>query len=255
MEKSLKSQKRKKVWENIKRNKMVYVFLLPAVLLVFLFNYVPLPGLIIAFLDYDPFLGFKSDWVGFANIKELFQIPEFTKSIGNTVWLSTLGLLIQFPLPIIFALMLNELKNVPFKKFTQTVSYLPHFLSAIAVVGIVITLASNYGIINDIYVKMGGERTLWLTKQELFVPIVITLGVWQGLGWSSIIYLASIPGIATTAIMLFILSIGSLFQSNFDLIYGLQNAFINFEVISTTIYKKGITQGNYSMSTALGFVQ
>lgn len=282
MEKSLKSQKRKKVWENIKRNKMVYVFLLPAVLLVFLFNYVPLPGLIIAFLDYDPFLGFKSDWVGFANIKELFQIPEFTKSIGNTVWLSTLGLLIQFPLPIIFALMLNELKNGPFKKFTQTVSYLPHFLSAIAVVGIVITLASNYGIINDIYVKMGGERTLWLTKQELFVPIVITLGVWQGLGWSSIIYLASIagidsslyeaaiidgagklrqciyitiPGIATTAIMLFILSIGSLFQSNFDLIYGLQNAFIDFEVISTTIYKKGITQGNYSMSTALGFVQ
>lgn len=285
MQSNTASEKRKKIWENIRRNKIIYLFLLPAFITVLIFSYLPMPGLILAFLDYDVFLGFKSPWVGLDNIKALFTIPDFTKSIVNTVTLSSLGLLINFPLPIIFALLLNELKNGLFKKFTQTVSYLPHFLSTIAVVGIATTVLSYYGMLNDFLTAVGGEnyeRTLFLTKQNLFVPIVIFLQAWKGLGWSSIIYLATIsgidpslyeaaiidgagklrqcwyitlPGISTTAIMLFILNIGSLFASDFDLIYSLQNPYIDFEVISTIIYKKGITQGNYHMSTALGFVQ
>lgn len=277
--------KKKEILNNIKRNKTVYLLLLPAIILVFIFNYIPLPGLIISFMDFDMFLGFKSPWVGFSNIKEIFLIPEFTKSILNTVWLSTLGLLIQFPLPIIFALLINEIKNGFFKRFTQTVSYLPHFLSTIAIIGMASSILSNYGVVNDIRVALHGSdtvRELYLTKQSLFVPIVIFLSVWKELGWSSVIYLASIagidaslyeaavidgvgkwkqcihitlPAISQTIIMLFILKIGSFFQSNFDLIYRLQNAFIDFEVISTTIYKKGITQGAYSISTAFGFVQ
>ena len=279
-----KKKKRQKTWSAIKRHKVAYLFLFPAVLGVFVFGYVTMPGMLLAFMDYDIFLGFKSPWVGFENVKRLFEIPEFTKSIVNTLKLSSLSKLINTPLVIIFALMINELKNGFFKRFTQTVSYLPHFLSTIAVVGIATTVLSFYGMINDfrVWLNADAERVLWLTKQELFIPIVLFIGTWKGIGWGSIIYLATIagidpslyeaaiidgagkfrqcwhitlPGISTTAIMLFILGIGSLFSSNFDLIYSLQNPYIDFEVISTVIYKKGITQGNYHMSSALGFVQ
>lgn len=269
----------------IKKNKMLYLFLVPGIVLTLIFSYVPLPGLIISFMDYDMFAGFKSPWVGLENFKEIFTIAEFTKSIKNTLWLSFLNILIGQPLPIIFALMLNELKNGYFKRFTQTVSYLPHFLSTIAVIGLATSIFSEYGIINDIRVALGGagtERVLFLTLQKLFVPNLLFIGTWQGLGWNSIIYLAAIsgvdsslyeaaivdgagklrqcwhitiPAISQTVIMLLILSIGGLFNSNFEMIYGLQNAYIDYEVISTVIYKQGITQGDYSISTAFGFLQ
>lgn len=272
-------------WTSIKKNPMLYAFLLPAMILVFIFNYLPLPGLFIAFLDFDMFEGFSSPWVGLENIKQIFTLPQFVKSIKNTVFLSTLGLVITFPLPIIFALMLNELKNGLFKRFTQTVSYLPHFLSYIAVIGMVSSIFSEYGIVNDIKLMLfgaGTDRSLYLTNQSLFVPLVMFISVWKTLGWSSIIYLASIsgvdpslyeaaiidgagklrqcwhitlPSISQTIIMLFILQVGNLFKSNFDLIYGLQNVYIDFEVVSTVIYKQGITAGNYSISTAFGLVE
>lgn len=264
---------------------MLYIFLIPAIVLVFIFSYCPLPGLLMSFMDYDMFKGFHSDWVGFDNIIKIFTMPELSKAILNTLWLSFLGIVIGFPLPIIFALMLNELNDGKFKRFTQTVSYLPHFLSTIAVIGIVVSLFSEYGIVNDIRVWLFGEdttRELFLTKQGMFVPNIMFWSNWKGLGWSSIIYLAAIsgidaslyeaaivdgagkfrqcwyitlPSISTTVIMLLILRIGSLFNSDFDLIYGLQNIYIDYEVISTVIYKRGITGGDYSISTAFGFVQ
>ena len=278
------AEKRKKTWINIKKNKIAYLFLLPAVLSFIIFNYIPMPGMLLAFMDYDIFLGFKSPWVGFLNIKRLFEIPEFTQSILNTLKISLLNKAINDPLVIIFALMMNELKNGLFKRFTQTVSYLPHFLSTIAVVGIATSVMSYYGMLNDLRIWMDADaqRVLWLTKQELFIPIIIFLGGWKGLGWGSIVYLATLsgidpslyeaaiidgagkarqcwhitlPGLSRVIIMCFIMGIGHLFSSNFDLIYSLQNPYIDFEVISTVIYKKGITQGNYHMSTALGFVQ
>lgn len=278
------AEKRKKTWINVKKNKIAYLFLLPAVLSVLIFNYIPMPGMLLAFMDYDIFLGFKSPWIGFENIKRLFEIPEFTQSIINTLKISLLNKAINDPLVIIFALMMNELKNGLFKRFTQTVSYLPHFLSTIAVVGIATSVMSYYGMLNDLRIWMDADaqRVLWLTKQELFIPIIIFLGGWKGLGWGSIVYLATLsgidpslyeaaiidgagkarqcwhitlPGLSRVIIMCFIMGIGHLFSSNFDLIYSLQNPYIDFEVISTVIYKKGITQGNYHMSTALGFVQ
>lgn len=272
-------------FEYFKRHWMLYLFLLPGMLLVFIFNYIPLPGLYISFLDYDYLLGFKSSFVGFQNFIEIFKIPEFSQSIINTLQISVLNLIIVFPIPIIFALMLNEISKGFFKRFVQTVSYLPHFLSWIAVIGITTSVLGSYGIVNDIRVAIWGEgveRTLYLTKQELFVPIVIILNIWKTLGWNSIIYLAAIsgidaslyeaaiidgagkfkqcihitiPSILPTIVILFVLQIGRLFQSNFELIYGLQNVFINYEVISTMIYKQGITQGNYAISTAFGFMQ
>jgi putative aldouronate transport system permease protein len=274
-----------KLIRKLKKHFFIYLLLLPAVVLTFFFCYLPMPGLIIAFMEYDIFKGFSSPFVGLTNIKEIFTLPLFQKATLNTLKLSILNLIIVFPAPIIFALLLNEIKNKLFKRFVQTVSYLPHFLSWIAIIGIMYSIYSTYGIINDLRVAFGGEETeriMFLSKQALFVPNVIILSLWKGVGWSSIIYLSAIsginpelyesafvdgagkfkqcihitiPGILPTAVMLFILAIGNLFKDNFDLIYGLQNAFIDFETISTLVYKQGIVSGNYSMATALGFVQ
>ncbi len=284
--KTNKSQKDKgSGWAYFKRHKQIYLFLLPALVLVIIFHYIPLMGLSVAFLDYDVFLGMKSPFIGFDNFVRILTMPQFTQAIWNTLKISLLNIAVGFPLPIIFALLLNELSKGFFKRFTQTVSYLPHFLSTIAIVGIATTLLSNYGVVNDIRVAAGGEgteRILFLTLQKLFVPNVITLGTWQSFGWNSVIYLATIsgidmdlyeaatidgagkfkqswyitvPSIMNVVIIMLILRIGHLFASNFDLIYGLQNVYIDFEVISTLVYKQGITQGDYATATALSFMQ
>lgn len=269
----------------IKKNKGKYMFLLPGLILAILFGYIPLPGLYMAFVDYNPFRGiFGSPFVGLENIKSIFMIPEFFKAITNTLLLSGINLFLIFPLPIIFALLLNEVRCKTLKRLTQTFSYLPHFISTIAVVGIATTLYGGSGIVNDLRVALFGEETgriLFLGQQEFFVPNIVILTIWQSVGWNTVIYLSGISGIdpslyeaaivdgagkmrqcwhitlpslRTTIIMLFVLQVGQMFTSNFDLIYGLQNVFIDFEVISTVIYKQGITQGNYSVATAFSFV-
>ena len=269
----------------LKKNKMTYMFLIPGIILTLVFCYIPMGGLYIAFVDYNPFEGIMgSPFVGLENVKEIFQIPAMSKAIFNTLKLSLLNLALVFPLPLIFALLLNEIRNIRFKRFVQTVSYLPHFISTIAVVGIATTLYSSSGIINDIRVALFGaetERILFLSLQDFFVPNILILTVWQSIGWSSILYLSALSGIdpelyeaavidgagkfrqcrhitlpclSTTIIMLLVLQIGGLFTSNFDLIYGLQNTFIDFEVISTAVYKQGIENGNYPVATALSFL-
>lgn len=270
---------------SFKRDVSLYLMLLPAIVLMFVFAYLPMPGILIAFMDYDVFDGFRSQWVGWANFKELFSLPLFTKSTYNTVYLSFLNLVIVFPAPLVFSLLLNEIKFNPFKRVVQTVSYLPHFLSWIAVIGMAQSVYGTYGIINDIRIALlgeGAERIRLLSLQSFFIPNIIILSLWKGVGWSSIIYLAAIsgidsqlyeaahvdganklqqciyitiPSIIPTFVMLFLLQIGNIFRDNFDLIYGLQNAYIDFETISTVIYKQGIQNGNYSMSAAIGLFQ
>lgn len=268
-----------------KKSMFLYVLVLPAIIMTIWINYLPMFGISVAFMDYDLFLGFKSPWIGFENFKELFSLPMFTKATFNTVYLSFLNLFIVFPLPVIFALLLNEIKCSAYKRIVQTVSYLPHFLSWIAVIGMAQSVYSSYGIINDLRVMMfgeGTERIRFLASQSFFIPNVIILSVWKEIGWSSIVYLAAItgidpqlyeaasvdganrfqqcmkitlPSILPTVVMLFVLKIGGLFRDNFDLIYGLQNSYIDFETISTITYKQGITAGNYSMATAIGLFQ
>lgn len=272
-------------WVYFNKHKETYMFLVPGLILVILFCYIPLAGLSVAFLDYNVFKGMASPFVGFENFKNIFTMPEFTKAIWNTALLGILNVVVKFPMPILFALMLNELKNGIFKRFTQTVSYLPHFISTIAVVGLASSMFSTYGIVNDIRVALGGEETerlLFLTFQDWFVPMNVGLTIWKTIGWSAVIYLATIsgidpglyeaaiidgagrfkqcihitiPSILGTVVILLILEIGNLFRSNFDMIYGLQNAFIDFEVISTVVYKQGIEAGDYSTSTALSLME
>ena len=264
----------------VKKHWPIYMFLLPMLVLSFIFQYIPYSGLRMAFMDYNIILGYDSPYNGFDNFIELFRNEGMLKALVNTVWLSILNIIIVFPMPIIFAILLNELKSPGFKKVTQTISYLPHFISTIAVVGIATTLYSSYGIINDIRVAVNpeAERVLFLGKQSFFVPNIIILESWKGLGWGAILYIAAIagidqelysaaivdgagkfrqtmhitiPGIMNTVIIMLIMKIGGLLSSNFDLIYGLQNTFIDFETISTLVFKRGIENGEYDMATAI----
>lgn len=285
-EKSSPKTRKQNLWRVIKRNKLIYMLLLPAVGATFVFAYMPLPGIVVAFKNYRPLLGpWGSPWAGLSVFKQIFSSRMIMNSIGNTVSLNVLTLLITFPAPIVLALMLNELRHVFYKRTIQTISYLPYFLSWISVVGLAQTMLSLYGVFNDMLVSLFGsgfERIMFLGKQGTFVPLYILLNLWKGIGWGSIIYLAAIsgidtqiyeaaivdganrlqqiwhitlPGISQTAILLLILSIGGLFGSNFELVYALQNPYINFEVISTAVYKVGLQQGNYPLGTALNLIQ
>lgn len=273
----------------LKQDGALYMLIFPAFCFTLIFAYIPLFGLIMAFKDYDIMKGFfESPWAanfGLQHIIDIFQTEELYGSVLNTLMLSVLNLLIGFPAPIILALLLNELRIHSFKRVVQTISYMPYFLSWISVIGLCYAFFSDYGPLNDILNLIYGEdrqRVLYLTKQQLFVPMQVFLNLWKSVGWGSIIYLASIsaidpqlyeaasmdgasrfqqawnitiPGISTTAIVLLILSIGSIMGSNFELVFGLQNAYIDFETIDTVIYKSGIQQRGYSLATALGFTR
>lgn len=272
--------------QSTKNNMLIYILLLPAIVITFIFSYLPMPGILMAFQDYNIFKGLTgSPWVGLKHIIDIGRLPALSHAVRNTVMLSVLTLSISFPAAITLALLFNELKVGAFKRVVQTLSYLPYFLSWISVIGIAYTFLSIYGNINDLSVAIlgeGTERVMFLSKQQLFVPILLMLTLWKEVGWNSIIYLAAISGIdeqlyeaakmdgATrfqqtmhitlpcikpTIIILLIFSMGGIFKSNFELVYGMQNAFINFDVISTIVYSRGIQQANYSMAAAVGFTE
>jgi putative aldouronate transport system permease protein len=274
------------LFQCLKKDYFLYLMLLPAIIVTFVFAYLPLPGILVAFQDYDIFLGpFKSHFVGLKHIVEIFRLPGITTAIWNTLYIGILTLVFTFPMPLILALLFNELKDGIFKRITQTISYLPHFISWISIIGIISSLFAMYGPVNDIRVLLLGpdaERLMFLGEKAFFIPNVISLSLWKETGWGSVLFLAAIssidyslyeaayidgagrfkqmlhitlPGIMPTTVMLLIFKLGGLFASNFELIYGLQNPYIDFEVISTVVFKSGIQQGSYSLATAVGFMQ
>lgn len=270
------------------RNTMMYVILLPSIIMVLIFNYLPLLGLVIAFKDFDAFSGILgSPWVGLENFIKVLTYPDFLKAIKNTLVYSSISLFLGFPLPIILALLFNEINNTAFKRIIQTVSYFPHFLSWAAVCSFVYALFALEGPVNGILADIIGEtyeRKNILLDSKNFIAIIFGVGQWKSVGWNTIIYLAAITGIdgslyeaakidgcnrfkmvtnitwpciKGTAMLVLILGLGSLVTSNFEMVYGLQNAFIqqDTEVINTLVYRQGIQGGEYSMSTALGLMQ
>ena len=284
MNKVIRENSWKKKWKKIYKDRQLYSMLIPAVLLTFVFSYMPMPGVIISFEKFTIYDGiFGSEWVGLDNIRKIFAQSQIVESIWNTLTVSLLSILITFPAPIILALLINEIKNKYFKKVVQTVSYLPHFLSWISVVGLVQLFFGRDGLINDIRMYLGAEdRVVFLAEQNLFIWFVLGTTLWKDVGWGTVIHLANLssinqelyeaaevdgakhlqklwyitlPHMIPSVMILLIFKMGSLFGSNFELIYGLQNPYIDFEVISTIIYKTGLQNGNYSMSTAVGFMQ
>ena len=259
-----------------------YLMLLPAVLYVLLFCYAPLYGLQIAFKNYKVSLGVAgSPWIGFRNFTDFFQSYYFVKLLKNTLVLSLYSLAVSFPIPIIVALILNELKG-KFKKFTQTILYAPHFISLVVVVSILnVMLSPSQGVVNTILEMLGMERNYFMANPAYFPHLYVWSGVWQGMGWGAIIYLAALssvdpslheaadidgatrmqkilhinfPTIMPTIIIMLILRIGNIVSVGYEKVYLMQND-MNIEtaeIISTYVYKRGLLDSNYSFSAAVG---
>jgi len=278
------TKKESKFLGAIKKHAPFYILLLPAILITFVFVYLPMPWILISFQDFNILKGMGgSEWVGLANFKEIIEMPALLSAVVNTLNLNVLALVIGFPLPIILALLINEMKHGIYKKSIQTISYMPHFLSWISVIAIAYNIFSLEGPINELRMKMGAEEPiLYMAKQSLFIYNYLILMIWKDIGWNSIIYLAAITGvdqqlyeaakidganrfkqvwhitlpcILPTAMILLILNLGSMFSSNFELVYGLQNPYIDYDVISTLIFKNGIQDTKYSLGTAISLLQ
>jgi len=255
---------------------------LPGILNFILFKYWPMYGLLIAFKDYNPFLGvFGSDWIGFAHFHRLFTDPDFFRIFRNTMTISLLSVLL-FPAPIILALLLNEVRSSVFKRSIQTVVYMPHFLSWVVVVSVTyLFLSSEQGLVNKIIINFGGVSHAFMFDPRWFYPLILGQDVWKNIGWGSIIYLAAIsgidvsmyeaavldgagkwkqiwnitiPSIMPTIVVLFVLNLGHILDTNFEHIYLMQNAMVNniAEVFETYVYKTGVQGGEYSYTTAVG---
>ncbi len=266
------------------RNKWLYVMLLPGVLYFIIFKYLPMYGLIISFQDYKPYQGISgSEWVGMEHFKRLFAEPEFFNILKNTLILFGLNLFIYFPVPIILALMLNELRGHFFKRLFQTLFYLPHFMSWVIIVSITYVMVTmDGGIINELLVYFGFDKINFLLSPGWFQPMYILQVIWREAGWGTIIYLASIaaidpglyeaarmdgagrmrqvwhitlPAIRGVIITLFILKIGHVLDLGFEHVYLLLNSMNRevAEIIDTYVYTAGLRQGQYSYSTAIGF--
>ncbi len=275
-------KKKNKTWIEIKKHKNIYFMLIPVVLYYVIFHYVPMFGNIIAFQDYKITRGIlDSEFVGFKHFITFLNDFYFWRLIKNTLTINVLNLIFSFPMPIILALLLNEVRNQRFKKCVQTITYMPHFISVVIVCGLVTNFVSTDGLINSVIKALGGEGVQFLTTPRYFPAIYIISGIWQNIGWSSIIYLSAlssidqelyeaaaidgasrwkqtihitIPGILPTISILLIMQIGQMLSVGYEKIILLYNPSIyeTADVISTYVYRQGILGANYSYSAAVG---
>lgn len=268
----------------MRRNWVLYVFLLPAVIYIGTFMYAPMYGLIIAFKDFTASKGILgSPWVGMKWFTTFFNTPRFWQILRNTLVISVYQLIVGFPLPIVLALILNNINNLKFKKFSQTVTYMPYFISTVVLVGMMSVMFSpRSGVVNSLLALVGGSGdTFFMGESKYFRHMFVWSGVWQNMGWNSIIYIAAltsvsqelheaaridgankfqrilhvdIPAILPTVIILLIMNCGHILGVGYEKVYLLQNDLNTpvSEVISTYIYKMGLQQQRYSYSTAIG---
>lgn len=271
--------------KHLKKEWMLYSFLVIPVIYYIIFKYIPMFGNVIAFRKYSggPNI-FGEKWVGFRYFKQFFKDPSFWKAFRNTLTLSITYLIFRFPITLTFALLLNEIRNLKWKKFVQTVSYLPHFISMVIIAGMIKEVVSLTGPINTLIASLGGEKISFIQEARWFPPIYIISGIWQGLGWGTILYLAAmtginmelyeaakvdganrfkqaihvtIPGIMPTIVTLLILDIGGIMGSNFEkiILLYLPSTYETADVISTLVYRMGISGGNFSYATAVGLFE
>lgn len=273
------SKKRKLFRNNID----LYLLLLPGIIYLILFKYLPMYGVVIAFQDFDVFKGVSgSEWVGFANFKKIFADPEFYGVFKNTLLISIYKIVFLFPLPIIVALLLNEVNSTLFKKSTQTIIYLPYFLSWVVVAGIFTSLLSpTSGLLNKLITSLGGEPVAFMMSNKWFRSVLVTSAGWKEIGYNAVVYIAAIsgidqqlydaakvdgagrfkrmihitlPGISTTIVLLLILRLGSVLEAGTEQILLMYNPTVyeTGDVIGTYVYRMGLGQQQYSMTTAVG---
>ena len=254
------------------------LFLMPAFLLTIIFRYIPMGGILIAFTEYNPIRGILgSEWVGFEHFRRFLSSPDFLSYLMNTLKLSVFGLLWGFPAPILLAFLLNRIMSAKVKQKIQLVLYMPNFISVIVLCGIVRILLSPTGLVNTLF----GTTANFMTMPQAFRTIYIASGIWQGAGWASIIYTAALsnaskdlkeaavldganiiqqikavewPAIKDTVLIQFIMSVGNIMSIGFEKAYALQTDLnlASSEIISTYVYKKGLLDGDYGFSTAVG---
>lgn len=279
----IKKKKENKVLTIFKRDALLYLFVLPGVLYFLIFHYMPMYGLQIAFKEYSPYLGiWGSKWTGLEHFKRFLSSFQFWRILGNTLGLNFLQLFFAFPAPIVLALLLNQVGNQRYKKIIQTVTYAPHFISTIVMVGIIyIFLSPTTGLINKLMSLSGMDPVFFMARPEMFKAIYVISGIWQSTGWGAIIYIAALSGInpelyeaaivdgasrlqkifyidipliLPTVIVMFILTTGRIMDVDFQKVYLMQNPLnlSSSEVIATYVFKVGLEGAQFSYATAIG---
>lgn len=272
-----------KAWRTIKANYDLYMLLLPGLAFLLLFKYTPMYGLVIAFKDFNIFKGIMgSPWVGLHHFQKLFTSDDFYRVLGNTVLISVYKIVILFPIPIVIALLLNEVRLYAVKRVVQTIIYLPHFLSWVVIAGLFVNLLSpSGGLVNQLIVALGGQPIRFLLDNDWFRSVLVATAGWKESGWNAIIFLAAIagvdqeqyeaakidgagriqqmlritlPGIASTIFLMLILRLGSVLEAGTEQILLLYNPTVydSGDVIGTYIYRMGLGNMDYSFSTAVG---
>lgn len=271
--------------KNVRKHWMLYLMILPGILFYIVFKYVPLAGSIITFQDYQIMKGiWASPWVGLDNFKFIFSYPDFWKVLRNTALIAMYQLVFGFPAPIVLALLFNEIRSMVMKRTYQSLFYLPHFLSWVVVGGIVFELLATGGIVNVVRGWFGYEPVLFMQQEKMFRSIVVISGIWKEVGWGTIIYLAALAGInpnlyeaavvdgaskwkqtlyitlpslLPTITVLFLLRIGNFLELGFEQIFNLLTpmTYSVGDIIETYVYRAGVLQGQYSMTTTIGLFQ
>ncbi|MCM1064339.1 MAG: ABC transporter permease subunit [Eubacterium sp.] len=273
----------KRLWKNMATHPLLYLMILPVLAYFVVYHYYPMYGMIISFFDYVPTKGiFGSNFVGLKHFRAFLEDPYFFRTMRNTLSINLLLLLFGFPFPIVFAILLNELRSARFRKVTQTVTYMPHFISTVVICGLMLDFCKSKGVITTIMSAVSGMEPINLFSQSAFFqPLYVLMCIWQEFGWDSIIYFAAltgidqtlyeaadidgagrwkkilhitIPGISPTIIILLIMRIGNMMTLGWDKILLLYNPMIyeKADVISTYVYRIGLMNFQYSFSTAVG---
>ena len=275
-----------RLWRRIWASRYLYLMFLPVFLYYVIFRYGPMLGLSIAFKDFNAFLGFeKSPWVGFKYFQQFFNSIYLWRLVRNTLLINLYDLLFNFPAAIVLALLLNEVQNRRFKKTVQTITYMPYFISSVVIASMVVQfLSPSSGIVNNIIAAFGGERQYFMVQPESFRTIYTLMNLWKNVGWNSIIFLAAIsgingelyeacrvdggghlrqtwhitlPGIASTIVIMLIMRLGHVLDAGYETILLLQSNPIleTSDVIGTYVYRRGLKGGEYSYATAVGMFQ
>ena len=258
-----------------------YALILPCVALIFIFHYIPLYGVVIAFQRFNVARGFSSPWVGLANFRQVFSQALFIRTIYNTMFIAILKIIGGIIVPVTFALLINEINRVFVKRMFQTLIYLPYFLSWVIMAGVFIDMLSLEGIVNKAITTLGGDPIMFLSNPKLFPWIMIVTDVWKGFGFGTVVYLAAItsidpglyesalvdgagrwmqtlhitlPLLAPTVVLMSVLSLGGILSAGFDQIYNLYSPIVYSpgDIIDTYVYRLGILQAQYSIGTAVG---
>ena len=275
----------------IKRNWVLYIMLLFPLAYVFIFNIVPLAGLQLAFRDYNMFAAdtpwqsmFQSEWVGWENFEKIFSRSDFWMAVRNTLVISGLKILIVYPAPIIFAILLNEFRSRKFQRTIQTSVYLPHFLSWVVVAGICTSMLNSTGVVNMVFEALGAEAQNWLMDSGAFRWVLVFSAMWKEMGWNSIVFFSAItaidqelyeaaridganrfkqmlhvtlPGIAPTVVMTFIIRIGHIFDAGFGQVFAMYNATVMdvADILGTYIYRMGLGRTDFSLGVTVGLFE